>query len=294
MKGKTCIVTGSNSGIGKETAKTLADMEATVVMVVRNQDRGEKAKKQIIDETGNHSTSLMICDLSSMDSIRQFTEEFKDRFDRLDVLINNAGAVFSKRQITIDGFEETLTVNYLGPFLLTYDLLPLLKSSAPSRVINLSSGAIRRSGVHGLGRLDFNDFMSEKNYSGMKVYGKAKIMIIMFTQELTRRLEGTGVTANTVLPGFVATNLGRNSGGRLNSIMFTLMRPFQLSAKKGSETSVYLASSEEVERVTGKIFSKQKDVTKDFILEDQDTQKLLWNKTLDLLGINSLSQNQNT
>jgi NAD(P)-dependent dehydrogenase (short-subunit alcohol dehydrogenase family) len=140
MKEKICIITGSNSGIGKETAVSLAAMGATVVMVVRDQERGEKARREIIKQTGNNSVYLMICDLSSMDSIRSFAKEFKKKYDQLDVLVNNAGALFNKRELTSEGFERTLAVNYLGPFLLTHELLDLLKASAPSRIINVSSG----------------------------------------------------------------------------------------------------------------------------------------------------------
>ena len=178
MKDKVCIVTGSNSGIGKETALVLSNLEAKVVMVVRNKERGEKALSEIIKKTGNHNTVLMICDLSSIKSIRQFTKEFTDKYDVLDVLINNAGAVFDKRQITVDGFERTLAVNYLGPFLLTHELLPLLKSNAPSRIINLSSGLYKS------GKINLDDLQSVKNYKGMSVYASVKLMVIMYTYEL--------------------------------------------------------------------------------------------------------------
>ena len=148
MQGKVCIVTGSNSGIGKETASALASMGATVVMAVRNQERGKKARAEIVKASGNDGTDLMICDVSSTSSIRSFTKEFVGKYNRLDVLINNAGAVFSKRETTVDGFENTFAVDYLGMFLLTHELLPLLRSSAPSRIINLSSG-LHKSGEAG-------------------------------------------------------------------------------------------------------------------------------------------------
>ena len=228
-------------------------------------------------KTGNHNTVLMICDLSSLNSIRQFTKEFTDKYDGLNVLINNAGAVFNNRQITADGFERTLAVNYLGPFLLTNELLPLLKSGAPSRIINLSSGLYKS------GKINLDDLQSEKSYNGMRVYASVKLMVILYTYELARRLEGTGVTVNAVLPGFVATNLGRNSGSRLSSLMFRLVRPFQISAKKGAETSVYLASSSEVEGVTGKCFSKIKETRTSPTSYTQKIQTLLWDATTKLL-----------
>lgn len=281
MKGKVCITTGSNSGIGKETALALAKMDGTVVMAVRNRERGERAKIEIVNQSGNKSVDLMICDVSSTDSIRHFAEEFQDKYDRLDVLINNAGAVFNKRDVTAEGFELTLAVNYLGPFLLTHQLLALLKSSAPSRVISLSSG------LHKSGKIDLSDLQSEKSYGGMKVYAKAKLMVIMFTYELAKRLEGTGVTANVVEPGFAATNLGRNSGSLRSSIMFKLVRPMQISARKAAETSVYLASSDEVKDVTGKCFTKMHETTTAPISYDQQLQRELWDKTEELLGLTS-------
>ena len=283
MKGKICIVTGCNSGIGKETALALAKMEATVVMAVRSLDRGKKALSEIVALTGNRATALMLCDLSSLDSIRRFTNEFLGTYDRLHVLINNAGAVFSKRQTSVDGFEQTFAVNYLGPFLLTHTLLPVLKASAPSRVINLGSG------LHKSGKIDFDDLQSEKNYKGMKAYATTKLMLTMYTYELATRLQSSDVAVNVVQPGFVATRLGRNSGSRLSALGFTLMRPFQISAKKGAETSIYLAVSDEVEGVTGKCFSKKRETQTASTSYDRQLQKRLWEKTVELLGLTPLT-----
>jgi NAD(P)-dependent dehydrogenase (short-subunit alcohol dehydrogenase family) len=274
-----CIVTGSNSGIGKATALALAEMGAQVVMVVRNTERGKEARLEIIEESGSNSVDLMICDLSSMESIRSFAAEFKNGYNRLDVLVNNAGAVFSKRQVTVDGFEQTFAVNYLAPFLLTHELLPLLKESAPSRVINLSSG------LHKSAKLDLSDLQSESSYKAMNVYGSAKLMVVMQTYEMARHLKDTGVTVNVVLPGFVATNLGRNTGSRMSKIMFGMMKPFQLSAKEGAETSVYVASSPDVEGVTGKCFVKKMENETSKISYDVELQKQLWDTTINLLGL---------
>ena len=279
MKGKIVIVTGSNSGIGKETALALAEKGATVVAVVRNQELGQQACETIVAETGNESVDMMLCDLSSMSTIRKFAEEFKSKYDRLDVLINNAGAVFSKREVTSEGFERTLAVNYLAPFLLTHELLPLLKTSAPSRVINLTSGLASRAD------LNLDDLQSECGYKSRKVYGSAKLMIEMFTYEMARRLENTGVSVNVVRPGFVATNLGRSSGSLSSRIMFGMMKPFQLSPKEGAETSIYVASSPEVEGVTGKCFRKCDVTATSEITYDIEKQKLLWEKTIDLLDL---------
>jgi NAD(P)-dependent dehydrogenase (short-subunit alcohol dehydrogenase family) len=279
LQDKVCIVTGSNSGIGKATALALAEMGAQVVMVVRNTERGKEARLEIIEESGSNSVDLMICDLSSMESIRSFAAEFKNGYNRLDVLVNNAGAVFSKRQVTVDGFEQTFAVNYLAPFLLTHELLPLLKESAPSRVINLSSG------LHKSAKLDLSDLQSESSYKAMNVYGSAKLMVVMQTYEMARHLKDTGVTVNVVLPGFVATNLGRNTGSRMSKIMFGMMKPFQLSAKEGAETSVYVASSPDVEGVTGKCFVKKMENETSKISYDVELQKQLWDTTINLLGL---------
>jgi len=279
LQDKVCIVTGSNSGIGKATALALAEMGAQVVMVVRNSERGKEARLEIIEESGSNSVDLMICDLSSIESIRSFAAQFRNGYNRLDVLVNNAGAVFNRRQVTVDGFEQTFAVNYLAPFLLTHELLPLLKESAPSRVINLSSG------LHRSAKLDLSDLQSESSYKAMKVYGSAKLMVVMQTYEMARHLKNTGVTVNVVLPGFVATNLGRNTGSRMSKIMFGMMKPFQLSAKEGAETSVYVASSPDVEGVTGKCFVKKVENETSKISYDLELQKQLWDTTINLLGL---------
>jgi retinol dehydrogenase 14 len=279
MTGKVCLVTGSNSGIGKETSLALAQMGATLVMVVRSKEKGQKALEEIVSKTGNSIINLMMCDMSSMESVRAFVAEFKKKYDRLDVLINNAGAEFVKRQVTAEGFEQTFAVDYLAPFLLTYELLDLLKASSPSRIINVSSG-LAKNGV-----VDFNDLQNETDYKGMKAYSNTKLMLMMFTYELSRRLKGTGVTVNVLMPGFVATNLGRNSGSLSSAIMFTLVRPMQISAKKGAETSVYLASSDEVKNVTGKCFSKKKETETCPASYNEEAQVRLWNETIQLLGL---------
>jgi NAD(P)-dependent dehydrogenase (short-subunit alcohol dehydrogenase family) len=289
MKGKVCVVTGSNSGIGKETAVGLAKMGAIIVMVVRSRERGEKAQREIVKQTGNNSVDLMICDLSSMSSIRRFAAEFKKKYGRLEVLINNAGASFSKREATPEGFERNFAVNYLGPFLLTHELLDLLKSSVPSRIINVSSGLAKN------GKVDLDDLQSEKNHtrtrfyspSRASAYDNAKLMVMMFTYELARRLKGSGVTVNVLMPGFTATNLGKNSGSLSSYIMFKMVRPMQQSAKKGAETSIYLASSDDIKDTTGKCFAKKKEIKTCPISYDEELQKRLWNKTEDILGLDS-------
>jgi NAD(P)-dependent dehydrogenase (short-subunit alcohol dehydrogenase family) len=277
MAGKVCVVTGSNSGIGKETALALAEMGATVVMVARNQERGQKALDEIVTKTGNRSVSLMTCDMSSMASIRSFAADLKKRYNFLNVLINNAGAEFVKKQVTSEGFEQTFAVDYLAPFLLTHELLDLLKAGAPSRIVNVSSGLAKN------GKIDFDDLQNQRNYKGMQAYSNAKLMLMMFTYALSRRLSGTGVTVNVLMPGFVATNLGKNSGSLRSAVMFTMVRPMQISAKKGSETSVYLASADEVKDISGKCFAKKKEVETCPVSYNQETQERLWSETVRLL-----------
>jgi NAD(P)-dependent dehydrogenase (short-subunit alcohol dehydrogenase family) len=274
---KTCIVTGANSGIGKETVIALAKMGMTVVMAVRNRERGEKAREEIVSETASQQVTAMICDMSSMDSIKQFAGEFRDRYERLDGLLNNAGVFMGRRETSVDGYEMTIATNYLGPVLLANELLPVLKSSAPSRVINVCSGLYRS------GRTDLDALQTQTRYSGMKAYADSKMMLLLYSYKLARLLEGTGVTVNAVLPGFVATNLGRGSG--LASLGFRLMRPFQLSAKKSAEALVYLATSADLLGVTGKCFSKSLETTTTSITYDQQAQERLWEATMRLLAI---------
>jgi len=282
MDGKVCIVTGSNSGIGKATAYALSKMDATVVMAVRNLERGERARNEIIKESRNQDLDVMVCDVSSNNSINLFVEKFNEKYDRLDVLINNAGAVFSKRQITEDGLERSLAVNYLGPFLLTYKLLPVLRSSSPSRIINISSG------MHKTGKIKFDDLQSIMKYSEMGVYADTKLMLTTISYEWAQRLKKTGVTVNVAEPGFVATNLGKNSGSLISRLSFGLMKFIQVSPEKGAETSIYLASSDDVKEVTGKCYAKLKETTTAKISYDKDTQRQLWNTTLELLKLPDL------
>jgi len=222
---------------------------------------------------------VMVCDMASRDSIKRFAEAFKAEYDRLDALINNAGAVFAKRQLSADGIERSMAVNYLGPFLLARELFPLLEASAPSRIVNVSSG------LSGTAEIDFDDLQREKGYKGMKAYAGSKLMLTTYTLELARRLEGTGVTVNVVEPGFVATNLGRNSGSFLNSVMFTLVRPMQTTPEKAAENTVYAATSPELEGVTGKIFAKKQEKESPPFTHDEGVRRRLWEETLRLLGI---------
>ncbi len=245
MEGKICMITGANSGIGKVTATALAKMNATVVMVCRNKERGELAKKEIIEETGNNNIDLLLCDLSSQEEIRKLTSEFTKKYQNLHVLINNAGVMLKNRILSVDGFEMNFAMHVLAPFLLSNLLLDILKKSAPSRIINVASAAHKRA------KMDFDDLQSEnKKYRLFTVYGISKLAEVLFTYELSRKLEGTGVTANAVHPGVVNTNLGRDQ----SKFSQWFSRKFFKSPEEGAQTSIYLASSPEVEGITGKYF----------------------------------------
>ncbi len=275
MSGKVCIITGGSSGIGKATALGLANKGANVVMVGRDRSRGEATRTEIVEKSGNELVDLMPADLSSQESIRQLAEDFTSRYGRLHVLINNAGVFISKRTVTVDGIETTFAVNHLAPFLLTNLLLDVLKASAPARIINVTSSGERS------GTINFDDLQGEGRYSGFRAYNQSKLAMILFTYELARRLEGTGVTVNCVHPGVVVTNLGRGSSGAFG-LLLRLMRPFFSSPEKGAETPIYLASSPEVEGVSGKYFAKKAEAKSSERSYDTVTARRLWQVSAEL------------
>jgi len=271
MHGKVCLITGSNAGIGKATALGLAQMGATIVMVSRDKTRGEAARAEVIARSGNERVDLLLADLSAQSSIRQLTQEVIERYPQLHVLINNAGIAQSKRTVTVDGIETIFAVNYLAPFLLTNLLLDRLKASAPARIINVASMANRP--------LDFDDLQHEKRFSNMQAYSRSKFAVFLFTHELARRLEGTGVTVNCLHPGVVATNLLRGF-----SWLAPLAFPFITSPQKGAETSIYLASSPEVGGVSGKYFIKCKEAYFPEGTDDRASAQRLWEMSEQLTG----------
>lgn len=276
MQGKICLVTGANSGVGKATALGLARMGATVVMACRNRAKGEEAQKEVQTRSGNNDVHLLLVDLSSQQSIREFARQFQQQFSQLHVLINNAGVFPLGRRETADGLENTFAVNYLAPFLLTNLLLDTLKASAPARIINVSSDA------QNMGLIDVDDLQSTNSFHFMKAYGQSKLALVLFTYELARRLEGTGVTVNVLHPGFVATNIGQSDVGPFLRIIAKLAFMFGISPEKGAATSLYLASSPDVANVTGKYFEKSQLRPSARISYDEALQHRLWEESVKL------------
>ena len=267
MEGKTCIITGANSGIGKVTAIELAKMNATLVLLCRDKERGESAQKEIIELTGNNNVDLILCDLSSQKEIRNFVAEFKRNYQDLHVLINNAGVMLSKKTQSVDGFEMNFAVNHLAPFLLTNLLLDMLKKSAPSRIVNVGSAA------HKMGKIDFEDLQRE-NKKGrlMGLYGSSKLAMTLVSYELSRKLEGSNVTINVLHPGLINTNLGRDR----SSTSQGFARKFFKTPEAGAETSIFLASSPEVEGITGKYYAKKKAKPSSKESYNEEYAKKLW------------------
>lgn len=272
MTGKTVLITGGNSGIGKETAIALARSGAGVVFTSRDPDKGRQAAADIRERSGAEVDCLPL-DLASFASIRRLAADFLERYERLDVLINNAGLILSERTETEDGFETTFGVNHLGHFLLTQLLLDRIKASAPARIINVSS----RAHLRAKDGLDFDDLQLRKGYGGLQAYARAKLANIYFTRELARRLEGKGVTVNAVHPGGVATGFARDGDVRAPfSWVFVLVRPLLRSPEEGAQTSIYVASAPELDGVTGKYFKDSKESEPSLVAQDDDAAKRLW------------------
>lgn len=270
MQGKVCLVTGATAGIGEVTALELARMGATVVGIGRSAEKCQAVAGRIRQQTGNPDVTFLIADLSSLAETRRVAAEFKAHYPRLDVLVNNAGAYYSKFQESADGIELTIALNFLSPFLLTHLLLDLLKASAPARIINVSSNAHQMAGIN------FDDIEGRKRYSGWTAYAQSKLGNILFTHELAARLDGSGVTANVLHPGFVATNFGRNNGGVVGHGTRIVQKLVAMSPEKGAQTQIYLASSPDVATVSGQYFVKSKPATASRASHDAVDAKRLW------------------
>jgi len=278
MRGRICMVTGATFGIGRATAEKLAAMGATVMIVGRSPERCKTAVDEIKTSTGNAAVEMMVADLASQASIRKLAADYKARYPKLHVLVNNAGAVFTSRQTTVDGLEMTFALNHLGYFLLTNLLLDVIKASAPARIVNVSSEAQSN------GHINFDDLQSEKRYTGLRAYSQSKLANIVFTYELAKRLQGTGVTVNAVHPGAIASGFGKNNGPLLAAVM-RVIGLFMPGPDKGAETSVYLASSPEVEGVTGKYFANKQEKRSIAESYDEGVQRRLWDVSAALTGL---------
>jgi NAD(P)-dependent dehydrogenase (short-subunit alcohol dehydrogenase family) len=282
MDGKVVLITGGTSGIGRATATALAAMGAEVVVSGRSRQRGEAAVEEMRDTSGNEKISLMLADLAVQAEVRGLAEEFRKRYDRLDVLVNNAGIIQSKRTETPDSIELTLAVNHLAPFLLTNLLLDLLKESAPSRIVTVSSEARRGA------QIDFDDLQSERRYRAFKVYGMTKLANILFTYELAERLEGTGVVANCLHPGGVNTNFANNNRS-FGTLIFRAFKPFMRTPEQGADTVVYLAVSPEAAKMAGRYLTDRKVISSYEELHDDVTQKRLWEVSEGLTNLEDAS-----
>ena len=275
MDGKVVLITGGTSGIGKAAATALAGLGAEVIVTGRNRERGEGAVEDIRSESGSDKVSLLLADLSVQAEVRRLGGEFTASHERLDVLVNNAGLILSGRIETSDGIETTLAVNHLAPFLLTNLLLDLLKRSAPSRIVTVSSEAQRQ------GKIDLGNLQGERRYGAFRSYGQSKLANILFTFELAERLKDTGVTANCMHPGPVNTGFGSGSQGFM-PLLFRVFKPFMRRPEQGADTLVYLASSPEVEGMTGKYLSDRKVITPSKEAYDADLRERLWEASEEL------------
>jgi len=273
--GKTMLVTGATNGIGRVTARELARLGAQVTILSRNAEKCARVAEEIRKDTGN-PVEYLAADLSTLAGIMQAAETFKKRRRRLDVLVNNAGGIFIRRTITSDGLEMTFALNHVAYFLLTGLLLDVLKQSSPARVVNVASGM--HMGAH----LDFDDLQNEKHYSGFRAYGRSKLANILFTYELARKLEGSGVTVNCVHPGYVNTGLSLNNGLIFGVFAGLSARLFGRKPEEGARTSIYLAASPEVQGVTGKYFADCKPVSSSLESYDTTAATRLWHASLEI------------
>ena len=277
LNDKICMVTGANSGIGKATAIGLAKRGASLVLVCRDQIRAENAIAEIKEKTGNKSIDLIIADLSSQKEIHNFVAEFKKKYSRLHVLINNAGVNLHKQILTEDGIETTFAVNYLAQYMLCNLLFDTLKKSAPSRIINVASSVQAKS-------IDFDDLFGNNHYRQLKAYSQSKLAVVLFTYEFARKIKGTGVSVNCLHPGYVKTKMIRNFRPFVK-YFYHLVGLFMLTPKKGAKTSIYLASSPEIDGISGKYFKRKKEVESVKISYDEDVAKQLWDVSVQLTNV---------
>jgi NAD(P)-dependent dehydrogenase (short-subunit alcohol dehydrogenase family) len=279
MAGKVVLITGATGGIGKATAIGLASLGARVGITGRDLTRAEQATAEIRTVSGNPAVDVFAADMSSQAEVRRLAGAVLDAYPRLDVLINNVGGFWAHRHPTADGLEHTFALNHLAPFLLTNLLLDRLKASAPARVVTVSSGA------QAAGRIDFDDLQGARRYSGQRAYSQSKLANILFTNELARRLQGTGVTANSVHPGVVRTNFGSEDQAGIFQIVSPLVRPFLKTPTQGAWTPIYLASSPDVEAISGRFFANRTPKSANKAADDVDLTGRLWRVSATLVGM---------
>lgn len=279
MTQKSILITGANSGMGKALSLKFASEGYKVIMLCRDSSRGNQALQEVIEKTKNHDTELLLCDLASLDSIRKATTGFLTHHQKLDILVNNAGVILPGYHLTQDGFELQFGVNHLGHFLLTALLFPSLKKCAPSRIINVASGA------HHVGKIHFDDIHLKQNFSFVRAYAQSKLANILFTYELSERAKGSQVTVNCLHPGAVATEMGIDRKTGFGRSITQFLKPFFLSPEAGADTTYFLSTAQEVAGITGKYFYRRKEKKSSPLSYDQETAKKLWDLSEKLVGL---------
>jgi NAD(P)-dependent dehydrogenase (short-subunit alcohol dehydrogenase family) len=278
MAGRTVLITGATSGIGRATALGLGRMGAHLAITGRDHVRTEDAAREI-RAAGGGQVDLFIADMSSQTDVRKLAGQVLQSLSRIHVLINNVGGYWDSRHVTVDGLERTFALNHLAPFLLTNLLLDRLNQSAPARVVTVSSNA------HAPGRIDFSDLQGKRSYSGARAYSQSKLANVLFSYELARRLKGTSVTANALHPGLVSTSFGAEDPATVQRIFIPFLRPFMKSPAQGAATSIHLASAPELEQVTGRYFANRHAKKSSESSHDQASAAQLWQVSADLVGL---------
>lgn len=281
MSGKTVLITGGTGGIGRATAIRLASMGAKVGITGRDIGRAQRAAAEIASESGHGAVDIFAADMSSQSEVRRLAGQILAAYPRLDVLINNVGGFWSHRHVTADGLERTFALNHLAPFLLTSLLLDRLIASAPARIVTVASGA------QSMGKIDFDDLMGKRKYSGQQAYNQSKLANVMFTYELARRLEGSGVTATVLHPGMTSTGFSSEDPSRVFAPLVAVMRPFMRKPAKGAETPIYLASSPEAAGITGTYFANRAARKSNKASYDRATTARLWDVSAGLVGLDA-------
>jgi NAD(P)-dependent dehydrogenase (short-subunit alcohol dehydrogenase family) len=279
VKGKVVVITGATSGVGRASAIELARRGANLLIIARHRGRAGEVERQILALRAGGTVRTFLADLSSLVEIRRIARELLDNAPRIDVLLNNAGVVERSRTTTVDGYETMFATNYLAYYLLTRLLLDGLRQSSPARIVNVASEA------HRFGALDLNDLQSNLRFRAFPVYGKSKLADLMFTYELARRLEGSGVTVNALHPGWVATNLGLQKNDLLSRVVGAVSRICARTPERGAETAVWLASSPEVEGLTGKYFQDRRELQSNAASRDLQAQRDLWDTSARMVGL---------